>query len=317
MGMLNRRAMRLMREMMEDPEYFDVRVHELGGGATLVDAGVECPGSWKAAEYFTRVTLGDLCSFSYGTWRHSEDASFASVELGVDRPLIACLASQIAGWQLGEGEFAAIGSGPARAVAAVEGDPYLEMTPYREKAEEVVLCIQDGRLPGEETAELVAKECGIPTRNVYLLVAPAACLVGSVQVSARIIEQVCHKMYENGFDVAKVRNSRGSAPVLPVVRDEVVSMGRINDAILYAGETEFWVDAEDEEIARIVPALSSQDSSPEYGKPFEEIFEEAGRDFYHIDHQVHSIGRVRIHNVRSGRSFASGEYLYQIIERVL
>jgi methenyltetrahydromethanopterin cyclohydrolase len=199
----------------------------------------------------------------------------------------------------------------------VEGDPYLEMTPYREEAEEVVLCIQDTRLPDARMAKEIAEASGVSPDNVYLLAAPAACLVGSVQVSARIIEQVCHKMYENGFDVAKVVNSRGSAPVLPIVRDEVKSMGRINDAILYAGETEFWADAEDEEIARIVPKLTSKDSSPEYGKPFEEIFEEAGRDFYHIDHQVHSIGRIRIHSVRSGKSCTAGEYRHDIIERLL
>jgi methenyltetrahydromethanopterin cyclohydrolase len=301
--------------MIAEPEYFDVRVSRLRNGATVIDAGAQAPGSWKAAEYFTRVTLGDLCSFSYGTWRHSENSSFASVQLGVDRPLIACLASQIAGWQLGEGEFATIGSGPARAVAALASDPYMAMTPYREEAGDVVLCVQDRRIPGEETAASVADACGLHPERVFLLVAPGACLTGSVQVAARILEQVCHKMWENGFDVGRVRSCRGSAPVAPLVDDEVKAMGRINDALLYAGEAEFWVDAADEEMAEIAPALTSKGSSPEYGRPFGEIFEAAGRDFYRIDHQVHSIGRIRLHSVRTGGSRTSGEYHHELIER--
>jgi len=315
MGMLNKRAMRLVRELMEAPDYFNVQVIGLSNGATIIDMGSGVQGSWRAAEYFTRITLGDLCSFGYGTWPHDKTTTFASVQLAVERPLIACLASQIAGWQLGEGEFATIGSGPARAVAAVEGDPYMEMTPYRESADEVVLCVQDSRPPTPEMAAAVAGSCGVGPEDVYLLLAPAACLVGSVQVSARILEQVCHKMFENGFDVAKVTNCRGSAPVAPIVKDEVKAMGRINDALLYGSETEFWVDAADGEIKEIVGKLTSLDSSPQYGTPFEEIFEAAGCDFFHIDHQVHSIGRIRMHNVRTGTSFAAGEYHHELIGR--
>lgn len=315
MGMLNERAMRLVRDLLWEPDYFNIHAHRLSNGATVIDMGAEVAGSWAAAEYFTRITLGDLCSFSYGCWQHDAETSFAAVQLAVDRPLIACLASQIAGWQLGEGEFATIGSGPARAVAAVEGDPYMEMTPYRESADEVVLCVQDSRRPTPEMAAAVAGSCGVGPEDVYLLLAPAACLVGSVQVSARILEQVCHKMFENGFDVAKVTNCRGSAPVAPIVKDEVKSMGRINDALLYGSETEFWVDAADEEISRVIGRLTSRDSSPQYGTPFEEIFEAAGRDFFHIDHQVHSIGRIRIHSVRTGTSFAAGEYHHELIGR--
>ncbi|MFO7729855.1 MAG: methenyltetrahydromethanopterin cyclohydrolase [Spirochaetia bacterium] len=315
MGMLNERAMRLVRELLREPDYFNVRAHRLSNGATVIDMGVEVKGSWAAAEYFTRITLGDLCSFSYGVWQHDATTSFAAVQLAVDRPLIACLAAQIAGWQLGSGEFATIGSGPARAVAAVDGDPYMQMTPYRESAAEVVLCAQDSRMPSPEMAASVAEQCRVAPENVYLLLAPAACLVGSVQVSARILEQVCHKMYENGFDVAKVTNCRGSAPVAPIVKDEVKSMGRINDALLYAGETEFWVDADDAEISRVIGCLTSKDSSPQYGVLFEEIFEAAGRDFYYIDHQVHSIGQIRIHSVRTGSAFAAGEYHRELIRR--
>jgi hypothetical protein len=67
-----------------------------------------------------------------------------------------------------------------------------------------------------------------------------------------MVEEVCHKMHEKGFDVSKVINARGRTPIAPLVLDEVKAIGRINDAILYGGDAEFWVDATDEEIAAVM-----------------------------------------------------------------
>jgi methenyltetrahydromethanopterin cyclohydrolase len=298
---------------MEDREALDIGVHQLDCGATVLDFGIQVKGSWESAELFTRISLGDMGRMSYGTWPLDSQTSLASVELLVSQPLIACLGSQIAGWQLGTGEFATIGSGPARAVAAVSTDPYLAMTPYRDSAAEVVLCIQDTRLPGDAIALEVAAKCKLAPDKVFLVVAPSACLVGSVQVAARMIEQCCHKMFAHGFEVTQVTNSRGRAPVAPVCTDEVKAIGRINDAILYAGEAEFWVDAPDADIEKVVPQLVSVSSSPEYGVPFADIFERAGRNFYNIDHEIHSIARIHLHSIRSGRCYSAGELNMDLI----
>ena len=254
-----------------------------------------------------------MAAVRLGTWKLDDEYSFGSIEVFVTEPLVACLASQIAGWQLGEGEFATIGSGPARAQAVVPGDYYLDMTPYRDRHNEVVLCIQDVRYPEDFIAREVAEKCKVPPENVYLLIAPSASIVGGIQVSARMIEEVCHKMRAHGFEVAKVVNVRGRAPIAPLVLDEVKAMGRINDAILYGGEAEFWVDASDEEIASVIDKLVSKTSSPYYPELFGVVFERAGRDFYKIDHEFHSIAKLQIHNVRSGKSFVAGEFNYDVI----
>lgn len=312
---INKRAMEVVRQIIKDAEALGVEARKMNCGATVIDMGIKVRGSWEAGLLFTRVTLGDLAKVQLGDFYLNEDYSFAAAELFVEQPLIACLASQIAGWKLGAGEFATIGSGPARAVAAVDSDPYLEMTPYRDKSEQVVLCIQDTKLPDESIAVMVAKACGVKTGDVYLLVAPSACLVGSIQVAARMLEQVCHKMYEKGFDVSQVVAARGKAPVAPVVKDEVKAMGRINDAILYGGETEFWVDSTDEKIAKVIHQLVSKTSSPNYGELFADIFERAGKDFYYIDHDVHSIAKIQIHNINTGRAFVAGEINYELLEK--
>lgn len=326
---INKLAVRLLREAETHLDELGISLKRLSGGASVYDFGVEVPGSWEAAELFTRITLGDQGRLKLGAWRHSghhaagsvgQPGGFppvSSVELFISQPLIACLASQIAGWQLGGGQSAVIGSGPARAAAAVSHDPYMAMTPYRDDVTEegVVLCVQDTQLPGEAIAREAAEACGVPEELVYLAAAPSASIVGTVQVSARILEQCCHKMYEHGFSVSNVRACRGSAPIAPLVLDEVKAMGRINDAILYGGEAEFWLDAADEDVEEIADHLVSLHSSPCYGKAFGQIFEEAGRNFYRIDHEVHSAALVHLHNVRTGRSVQAGEINFSVLEK--
>ena len=91
--------------------------------------------------------------------------------------------------------------------------------------------------------------------------------------------------------------------------------GRINDALLYGSEVEFWVDAEDEEISSVIEKLVSKTSSPYYPELFADVFERAGRDFYKIDHDFHSVAKLQIHNVRSGKSFEAGEINYDVIRK--
>lgn len=312
---INQLAVQLVKEIVTREDELGVKVIRMACGATLIDMGLQVKGSNQAGILFTRVTLGDMAIVNLGSWRLDDEILFGSVELFVSEPLVACLASQIAGWQLGEGEFATIGSGPARAQAAIPSDLYLNMTPYRDHYKEVVLCIQDIRYPDDSIAREVANACQVPPENVYLLLAPSASIVGSIQVAARMVEEVCHKMHEKGFDVAKVVNARGSAPIAPLVLDEVKAIGRINDAILYGGETEFWVDATDDEIDNVVDKLVSKTSSPYYPDSFADVFERAGRDFYKIDHDFHSIARIQIHNVRTGKSFTAGEINYDVIRK--
>jgi len=312
---INKLAMKVVREIIEREEEIGAKVIKMPCGATLIDMGLKVKGSNEAGVLFTRVTLGDMATINLSSWKLNDDYSFGAVDLFVTEPLIACLASQIAGWQLGTGEFATIGSGPARAQAVIASDYYLEMTPYRDRNDEVVLCIQDIRYTDNSIALEVAAACKVPPENVYLLIAPSASIAGGIQVSARMVEEVCHKMHAKGFEVSKVVNARGRTPIAPLVTDEVKAIGRINDAILYGGEAEFWVDAEDEEISSVIEKLVSKTSSPYYPELFADVFERAGRNFYKIDHDFHSIAKLQIHNVRTGSSFVAGEINYDVIRK--
>ena len=192
---INERAVQCAKTAIKNREIWDIGYSRMDCGAHVLDFGIGVKGSWESALMFTRLTLGDMGTVSLESWKLQDAIRLGAVHLFVSEPLIACLGSQIAGWQLSDGEFATIGSGPARAAAAVASDPYLAMTPYRDfGAQEVVLCIQDTRFPTEALAKAVAEACKVAPEKLYLAVAPSACIVGSVQVAARMLEQCCHKM---------------------------------------------------------------------------------------------------------------------------
>ena len=300
---------------MARPAALGCEVSYLECGTKVIDVGLNCRGSWEAALLFTRATLGDLAHVTLGNFKLNDDYSFSSVEVYLEQPMIACMASQIAGWKLGEGEFATIGSGPARALAVAENDEYIFTTSYRDHYDKAVLCLQDIRYPTDELALFVAEQCRVKPENLYVLISSSTCIACSMQVSARMIEQTCHRMIKYGFDANQIVIGRGSAPIAPIVKDEVKTMGRINDALIYGSEAEYWVDAKDEDIEKVIKRLVAKHTSPNYGELFEEAFNRAGRDFYYVDYDIHTIGKVQIHNINSGKSFHAGEIHYGALER--
>ena len=64
---MNRRAARLVEEMISKAEKLRVDVHELPCGSVVVDCGVEAKGSLSAGLYAARICVGDLAEFSVST----------------------------------------------------------------------------------------------------------------------------------------------------------------------------------------------------------------------------------------------------------
>ena len=85
---------------------------------------------------------------------------------------------------------------------------------------------------------LLADACGIRLSGLVALVAPSASLVGGVQVASRSFEQAIITLGRNtDFDLTTIIHGYGRAPIPPVIKDEVLAMGRINDALVYGGTT--------------------------------------------------------------------------------
>lgn len=316
---LNEIAAGIVRRMVADAESLGVSVSSLPNGAQVVDAGVEVPGSLEAGRLFAEACMGGLGEVQF----HMLDLdglTLPGVEVNVHRPLLACMAAQYAGWAVNvpgsaaSPPYSAMGSGPARAL--YRGDPIFEIVDYRDPAETAVLTLESRQLPSLEVAGWIAEKCGVSPDRLYLLVAPTASLVGSVQIAARIVETGLHKMHEVGFDIRTVLSGFGSCPLAPVARDDLQAIGRTNDAVLYGGRAWYTVRTDDAGIENVIERLPSM-ASRDYGVPFGELFQRYGGDFYQIDPLLFSPAELAVVNVTSGRTFRAGRIDAAMVERTL
>jgi methenyltetrahydromethanopterin cyclohydrolase len=303
---INREAMKIVRRILENPAPRGVLVETLAGGSTVIDMGQQAPGGWVAAREYTEITLGGLGEVSYEPFAVGE-RMLSAVRVMVDQPMLACVASQIAGWRLeGARAFAPILAGPGRALNRAQPDHYFDLISYRDSWHEAVVAIQTAEPIRDELATAIAAACNVAPADLYILVAPNSSLVCAVQVAARIVEQSLHRLAEEGFDVNAVQYASGFGVIPPLIADQVVSMGRINDSLLYGGVATLIVDADDAEVQRVVERVVSS-ASRAYGRPFVEIYEDAGRDFYQIPLDLHSPAVLHMNNLRSGRTHSAGE----------
>jgi methenyltetrahydromethanopterin cyclohydrolase len=310
---INQRALAIVRQMVTEADAVELAVDQLANGTTVVDAGVNVPGSLEAGRLYARVCLGglgsiDFCQVPVG------DIWLPGVAVSVSHPAVACMASQYAGWALKTDGFFAMGSGPARALYA--GEPLFEHLAYRDEASVAVLALEGRALPGEEAAEKVARKCNVAHDQVYLLIAPTASLVGSVQVAARVVETGMHKMHEIGYDISTVVSGFGTCPMASIAKSDLRAIGRTNDAVLYGGRAWYTVRAQDEQIQAIVDRLPSA-ASHDYGTRFYDLFKRYNGDFYKIDPQLFSPAEVCINNLSSGHTFSAGAVNPELIEESL
>ena len=153
------------------------------------------------------------------------------VQVFTDVPVLACMASQYAGWQISVGKFFAMGSGPMR--AAYGKEELFDHIGAGKKRPWRSACWNRASCPTRRWSIISAASLNLPPAKISLLVAPAASLAGNLQVVARSLETALHKLHELKFDLNQVLSGFGSAPLPPVAKDELGAIGRTNDAILY------------------------------------------------------------------------------------
>ncbi len=311
---VNKNAMPKVRYLIENAERLGCRHFTLPGGAHVIDMGVEEKGSFEAGRLFAEITMADLATCQLKNYMLPGEISVTAVEVYTAEPILACLCSQIGGYPLSSGAFAAIGSGPGRAKAALDIDHSFHFTDYRDTSDEVIFGIQANHFPNQEMAAQVARDCRVTQDNIYFLAHKTSSIVASIQVPARILEQTINKMVKKGFDLDTLQYARGFCLVAPVDLDAEAAMGKINDSLLYGGLSEFWVKWEDQKIEEILPNLVTE-SSKDYGRLFKALFLEAERDFYKMDLDIHSPAAVQIVNMNSGKMFSAGRIREDLIKK--
>lgn len=304
---VNQLAAPIAQKMIEQAEALRIGVETLSNGTTVIDAGVKVPGGLEAGRL-----VGEICLGGLGDVRFSFNGNFkrwrTSIDVYTSNPVIACLASQYAGWSLSHGEgkekFQALGSGPARALGSNE--PLFDELEYRDKSDTAIMVIEVDQTPPVELTDKIAERCKIKPANLTIILTPTSSLAGGVQVVARSLETSLHKSHELHFPLEKIIDGFASAPVCPPHKDFVRAMGRTNDAILFGGEVHLFVDAENDEAEQLANNLPSS-ASKDYGKPFADIFKDTGYDFYKIDPMLFSPASVTVTSLKSGKSFHAGK----------
>jgi len=308
---VNRLAWKLLEKLCANPDFYCVKVEKTSFGPTVVDAGIEAKGGFEAGKIITEICMGGcgkarITSRKYGNW------TFPTIFVYTEHPVIATLGSQFAGWQIKEGDYFAIGSGPARALALKPKEIY-EKIRYRDSFEKAIVVLETDKHPPRQILERFSEECKISPENLVIILTPTTSIAGVTQVSGRIVETGIHKLNKLGFDPNVIVNAWGCAPIPPVHPKFAKAMARTNDAILYGGIAYYTVEYGDEEKLKEIVEKAPSQASEAHGKPFLEIFKEANYDFYKIDPNLFAPALIIVNNVKTGRTFKAGKINSQIL----
>jgi len=304
---VNERAAKLVARMIAEAEELRIDVGRGALGETLIDYGSKTVGSLTAGLRVAEICTGGLA-----------DVAIAPSSLGPrwpwtimvrsSQPVIACLASQYAGWRLsvddGDESFFALGSGPARALARRE--PLFQELAYDDSAANAILVIEGARPPPAKIVAAVAQDCRVKPTDLTIIFAPTQSLAGSTQIVARSLEVALHKTHELRFPLDRIVEGIGTAPLCPPHPDFVTAMGRTNDAIIFAGHVQLFVTGPASEARALAERLPSR-ASRDYGRPFGELFKAVNSDFYAIDPMLFSPARVIVTALETGDSYPSGD----------
>jgi len=309
---VNELAAPLVADLIARAAELRVGVERLASGVTVVDAGIAVPGSIAAG-----LLIGEICMGGLGRVRLATDGAAGGagwptwLEVASGQPVLACLASQYAGWSLaaskeeaGGKKFFSLGSGPARALAGRE--PLFEELGYRDRSASAVLVLEVDRAPPPVVIDKILRDCALDPAALTLVLTPTSSLAGSTQVVARALEVALHKAHELGFALDDIVGGSARAPLPSPSPDAGVAMGRTNDAILYGGQVHLTV-AGDAEAARDLARRLPSDTSRDYGRSFADVFRDYEYDFYRIDPALFAPAEVWVSSLASGRTWHAGK----------
>lgn len=311
----------MLRDLLDHAPAYGAEVHRLSNGATVVDLGVHAPGGWAAARRWIEISFGGLAQVGF-TQMTVGELEFPAVEVAVDFPADCLLGVEISGWVLddlkGPRGIPALGSGPARAVA--KRDKLAAMSTYRDPAppgSPAVLVLQTEVLPMAQTAADIAAACRTSPDKVVLLCARTGSLVGCANLASRALETTIELFPNVGLDPYAAIHGFSRAPMAPPVDDDLLAMARTNTFVYYGGTVIYTVDATDDQARTATNKLAlTPENCPDYGADFLDLFEAAGKDIFQMT-LWQSVGRVVMHNRRTGSVFAAGAVDEKVLLRSL
>ncbi|MFX1573045.1 MAG: methenyltetrahydromethanopterin cyclohydrolase [Promethearchaeota archaeon] len=321
---INELARNLVNKLIDNRAIYNAEIHKLENDALVLDM---TNSSWMGGKLVGEICMGGLGTVDFSFY--NLDRHFIpSVNVYTSEPIIACIASQLAGWNIKlkkelekEGVkkkkviFQSLGSGPARAKSKIE--KIFEEIDYFDNSDCAIIVFETPTLPNEEVMEIIANKCGTETKNTYAVCAPTACLIGSIQVAARIVETGIHKLHEINFPIDIIHDGFGTTTIAPIAKDDLAAMGRTNDSISAAGLTYYTINVEKEkedELFELIKKAPANTSSS-YGKPFIDIFKAANYNFYDIDPGLFAPAIYTVTNIKTGRTITVGNANHELLKQ--
>ena len=304
---VNEKSQILVKDLIDNYNYYRVNIEKGHNGCTIIDAGINSLGNMEAGRVISEICLGGLGRVHIlNTMQNAEWP--LTVHVNTNDPVIACLGSQYAGWSLSSKEdgskFNALGSGPARSLALKE--PLFKDIKYSDKASSTCLVMEVDSFPPNDVIEKISNDTKVDAKNLTIIITPTSSTVGNIQVVSRVLEVALHKAHELKFPMNEIIEGFGSSPIPPTSPDFLTAMGRTNDAIIFAGITQLYVNTSDDNANELCLKMPSSTSN-DYGKPFADIFKDYEYDFFKIDANLFSPSKVIISNMKTGNTFISGK----------
>ncbi|TET58961.1 MAG: methenyltetrahydromethanopterin cyclohydrolase [Promethearchaeota archaeon] len=321
---MNELAKQIVDNIIQNKEIYNVEIFNLDNGSTLLDM---TKASWIGGKLVGEICMGGLGTVEFSSY-NLDGHYIPSVNVYTSEPIISCMASQLAGWNVKlkkevekEGQmkkkviFQSLGSGPARAKSKVE--KIFEELDYTDDSNCAVIVFETPKLPNEEVMDIVANKCKVDPNNTYAVCAPTACLTGSIQVAARIVETGIHKLHEIKFPIDIINDGFGTTTIAPIAKDDLGAMGRTNDSISAAGLTYYTINVEKDKEEELFELLKKApaNTSHSYGKPFLETFKAANYNFYDIDSGLFAPAKYTITNIKTGNSLTVGKVNHELLKQ--
>lgn len=321
---MNELAKQIVDNIIQNKEIYNAEIFNLDNGSTLLDM---TKASWIGGKLVGEICMGGLGTVEFSSY-NLDGHYIPSVNVYTSEPIISCMASQLAGWNVKlkkevekEGQmkkkviFQSLGSGPARAKSKVE--KIFEELDYTDDSNCAVIVFETPKLPNEEVMDIVANKCRVDPNNTYAVCAPTACLTGSIQVAARIVETGIHKLHEIKFPIDVINDGYGTTTIAPIAKDDLGAMGRTNDSISAAGLTYYTINVEKDKEEELFELLKKAPASTShsYGKPFLETFKAANYNFYDIDPGLFAPAKYTITNIKTGNSLTVGKVNHELLKQ--
>ncbi|MCK4570334.1 hypothetical protein KAT84_00145 [Candidatus Bipolaricaulota bacterium] len=306
------RSKALLQALAQDACVLGLDVSHLKNGATMIDCGVNVPGSLEAGRRITEISQGGMATARIGT---VEISGVVLPELVVDSwcPKLSAYGLQVS-VALSEIDPAVRISGPILARFA-EGRLDASHDDLRDAAWGIAV-VESDQLPSPEIVDALACRSGLPARDLALIVVPTRSVAGVTQIAGRINECVVFTMEESlGIDCSCVSQLLGAVPIalptdvgtpFPVTPD---------DFIHYIGRVTLTITRDlDVDLAKLASQLAFR-STPIYGKLFSELLEAADGVFEAIPGLIdlNKVAQMTVVDRRTGIAFSAGERCESIL----